>query len=173
MRFLLLIVLFVFAAPISTGLAETVRSPICKMLPSNSSLTSSSDYVSGVSINGKPMAASDITLPATTNSETNFNVVPDVVRIPVSIDFVEQVTQTLPDGLELDAGLSFVEISKDGKVSIDGQDVTSSTKAYCKSMHSAVRLNGKKLNKSSAPEPQKAEQVLKQRDDTKIFGSGT
>lgn len=114
------------------------RETLCGLLPVNERFAGA-DYVPGVDVSGKPVVPADVTAQAPGMI--------DVIRIPVTIDLVQQLGQQLPAGTEMDAQVAMVEIYRDSRVVYNGQDLTPQAYALC----------GKQLPdiEAAAGEPQK------------------
>ena len=58
--------------------------------------------------------------------------VPEVIRVPITIDLAQQLTQNLPPGAALEAQAGMVEIHADGRVFYNGQDLTARAQTLCR-----------------------------------------
>ena len=77
----------------------------------------------GVDVHGNPVAPADIG-PALT-------ALPDVIRVPVTIDLVERLKLSLPAGTILEAPVALVDIHSDGRVLYNGRDISGDVAALC------------------------------------------
>lgn len=81
------------------------------------------EYQPGVDVNGNAVAAADV--------NGVLQAMPDIIRIPINIDLVNYIQQTLPLGTEMDTSLGMVEIHKDGRIFYNDQDITTQTQTLC------------------------------------------
>lgn len=81
-------------------------------------------YKPGIDVRGNPVVPADL-------GEAAQYDIPDVVRIPLTIDLAEQLDQDLPDGFEMNGNVGFVDILKDGGVRWNGRDVTNNAQVLC------------------------------------------
>ena len=98
------------------------RETLCGLLPVQERFAGA-DYVPGVDVNGKPVVPADVGAQAPG--------LIDVIKIPVTIDLVQQLGQQLPAGTEMNAPVAMVEILRDGRVVYNGQDLTPQAYALC------------------------------------------
>lgn len=59
------------------------------------------------------------------------DIVPDVIKVPISVDLAKRVAGLSGKGLQMDAPLGMMEIYQDGRVMYNGQDWTTSVKMLC------------------------------------------
>lgn len=72
---------------------------------------------------------------ADVNANPNTTVVPEIVKVPLTIDLAKRVAALEGEEVELDAPMGMVEIHQNGKVFYDGQDWTSSVMTLCGQSH--------------------------------------
>ncbi len=102
--------------------SEKQNMALCKFLPVKEHFVSA-DYVPGVDVKGNPVVPADVKAQA--------NEYVDVIRIPVTVDMAQNLTQALPQGTEMNAAVAMVEIYKNSRVMMNGQDVTSAAYNHC------------------------------------------
>lgn len=84
-------------------------------------------YVPGVDVDGNPVEGANI------NDHSAF--MPDVIKVPVVIDLAERLGFDLPDGTQMEAPIQTVEIHKDSRIMMNGQDITSQTNSLCSELN--------------------------------------
>lgn len=85
----------------------------------------------GVDVHGNPVVPADVNAyPA---------MIPDVIRIPVSIDLAERLGH-VPEGAELKTETGMVEVHRDGRVTFNGQDFTQQTNIVCDDNAAATQV---------------------------------
>ena len=123
MKILFYILLIFF--PFSAFAEEVSTASECKMLKDHVPQNDVA-YKSGVDISGKAVVPADINSPVID--------VPETIVVPLSIDLAKRINPQSPniEGLEeLDATLGFLEISKNGRVTYNGTDVTPQVYTLC------------------------------------------
>lgn len=104
---------------------------------------------------------------------TKDNMVPDVVKVPLTVDLAQRIASLNGAATQLEAPFGMVEIHKDGRVTYNGEDFTSSVKTLCGQSHTIKTvtevsdndiLNQKKIlntapviNRVPAPPPPESE----------------
>jgi|GEM_PF-1185780 hypothetical protein len=79
-------------------------------------------YQPGIDVHGKPVVPADVNAAP--------SVVPDVVRIPLTIDLAQRLNN-VQTGMELKADTGMVEIHNDGRVTFNGQDLSKQAAVVC------------------------------------------
>lgn len=120
---ILFILLLLFIFP-SSSHAQNPEA-LCSFLPAENSSRAAvgAAYVPGVDVHGNAVAPADL------GGGQSF--LPDVIRIPLSIDLAQELDQDLPDGTQMEAGLGMIEIYQDGRVLFDGRDLTAQADRLC------------------------------------------
>lgn len=98
-------------------------SVLCSVRANYDAATGDANYKPGVDAQGKAVAPADVAAPAMN--------VPTNLRIPLSIDLAQRLNEVLPEGAKLEAQVGLVEVKQDGKVFINGKDLTGPTTAMC------------------------------------------
>ena len=80
-------------------------------------------YQPGVDVRGKPVVPADMNAPVIN--------VPDVMTIPLSVDLAKRLPSAAAKGIDMKGTAGFLMVYKDGRVSYDGQDVTSQVYLIC------------------------------------------
>ncbi len=118
---------------------------LCEFLPVKEHFMGA-DYVPGVDVNGKPVVPADVKAQADSYV--------DIIKIPITIDLAQQLTQTLPQGTEMNAQVAMVEIHKDSKVIYNGQDVSARAYEICgKTPFNIEAASGEPEKVAPAPAP--------------------
>lgn len=81
------------------------------------------DYTPGVDVNGNPVAAADM--------NDYSHILPHTIQIPIVVDLAERLSVDLPAGTKLEAPIQTVEIQKDGRITLNGEDITKAAQALC------------------------------------------
>jgi len=130
MRFILLFIMALF--PVSAFAQDTATAEVpalCQIIKQRAS-TDGAVYVPGVDVKGNAVTPADLNAPILG--------LPDVITVPLDLSLQNKL-QSLDDlGFDADASLGMAEIYPDGRVSINGQDVTSQTAAICAKPHRIV-----------------------------------
>jgi len=113
----------------------------------------SADYEAGVDVEGKPVKPADL------NDQSGI-FSGDAIRIPLTIDLAEQLEGKLPDGTEMQAGISMISISRNGKVTLDDQDISDSAYEVCTGEKPPMKSAAMKQNEADAPAVKPAEVPL-------------
>jgi len=58
-------------------------------------------------------------------------VVPEKIKIPITVDFAKQYNFDIPEGVELDAQFGDIEIDANNHIFYNGEDITSDIKDTC------------------------------------------
>lgn len=66
----------------------------------------------------------------------------DVVEIPLSVDLADRLENVDIEGLELDADLGTVKIHSDGRVTLNGRNISAPLRAFCATPGPATKDNG-------------------------------
>lgn len=83
----------------------------------------SADYTPGVDVHGNPVAALDI--------NDYSHILPNTIQIPIVVDLAERLSVDLPAGTQLEAPIQTVEIQRDGRITMNGEDITKTAQALC------------------------------------------
>lgn len=123
--------------PSTALLLMTISSPayaqneaaFCKLwLSSRAAPTSSvadAAYKPGVDVHGKAVVPADV------NDGAMAKAVPQAFRFPVTMDLAQKFAPSLPQGLEMKAGLGMIETHEDGTVTYNGVDITKGAAHLC------------------------------------------
>lgn len=84
-------------------------------------------YTPGVDVHGNPVKGADV------NSSSAW--MPDVIKVPIVIDLAERLGTDLPEGTKLEAPIQTVEIHKDGRIMMNGQDITTQAHSLCSQLN--------------------------------------
>lgn len=117
-RFLFIILLFLNIGP---GYAQD-KTTLCRLWMRHEPGPDVA-YRPGADIYGNAVAPADLGAPVTA--------IPDVIRIPVTVDLVGRLNQSLPQGMLLEAPVGLAEIYRDGRVLYNGQDVSGAVASLC------------------------------------------
>lgn len=82
-------------------------------------------YKPGIDVHGNAVVPADL------NSNAQI-LVPDVIEIPLAVDLAQRLGGALPQGVEMNALIGFLQITKDGRVLQNGQDLTDQAVYLCK-----------------------------------------
>jgi hypothetical protein len=129
------------------------------------------NYQPGVDVHGKPVVPADINAaPMGLDGQ-------QTIVIPLSIDMAKRLQGQNIQGLDMTSTLGFIEVGPGGRVSYNGQDLTSQVHVLCDQnpMDSAVPANGQtppdaveyapvKKKPKGAPAPKPVTPVLKAPD---------
>lgn len=108
-------------------------------------------YTPGVDVHGKPVVSADLA-PAPMAA-------PKSMTIPLTMDMAQRFNSVLPTGAKMEAQVGTVDIMHDGRVMINGKDMSGPADAVCTSMAkqkaAALKTNDapKVRKKKSAPKP--------------------
>ncbi|MCB9989182.1 MAG: hypothetical protein H6868_07605 [Rhodospirillales bacterium] len=95
---------------------------VCKLLARHEP-EKSVIYQPGVDVHGNAVTPADLAAAPV--------IVPDVVRIPLSVDLAQGLQPSLPAGTELNAHFGMIEIYRDGTVVFNGQNLTDAALTMC------------------------------------------
>lgn len=107
--------------------------------------TSSAEYQPGIDVHGNPVTPADLNEPVKAFS--------NAIRIPITIDLAQQLTQTVPQGTELQAAVGMIEVHSNGRVLYNEQDITDETMKLCLG-EDAAKMVMKEKEAATPPEPQ-------------------
>ncbi len=118
--------IFALAALFAPSVQAQDQETVCRLWQQQKSGNQGAAYRPGVDVNGNPIVPADLDAAPAPFSGTT-------IAIPVTIDLAQKVsqTQTLPQGMELKAGVGVMEIRPDGAVFYDGRDMTGSMAVLC------------------------------------------
>lgn len=103
----------------TTGAVSRV---ICQAVASKAD-TQGANYVPGVDVNGNPVVPADV------HANGQLSYPTDALEIPMTRDLAQRLN--LAGGTEMQAPIGVIKVSKGGKVSLNGQDITAQTLVYC------------------------------------------
>jgi hypothetical protein len=106
------------------------------------------NYVPGLSVTGNEVVSADI--------NSNDNILPKVIKIPVTIDIVERFDIEVMPGVDVDADFGILEIYHDGRVVFNDKDIADHIYDVCED---------KESTKSRST-------VIDMQDEEIIFGEG-
>ncbi len=138
--------LLLFLANASVAQAEGLSASalLCKELAQPGKVAGAA-YVPGVDVYGRKVASADV--------GTDNQVMPlQVLRIPIDVDLAQRFHLALPSGVELKPTLGMMNISQDGTVDFNGQDITQQAGAFCsgvvthRNVPAQARTSGQSLN---------------------------
>jgi hypothetical protein len=105
------------------ALAQEGYPPECRILPDHRAANDVT-YQPGVDVRGKAVVPADINAaPVGLGKET--------VVVPLTVDLAQKLQNQNIEGLELKGTLGFLEIAPSGRVTYNGQDLTSQVHALC------------------------------------------
>ena len=85
----------------------------------------SADYKPGVDVNGNAVVPADVNGSAQAFSG-------DTINFPLTVDLAEMLQKTdLPAGTEMNAGMGMVNIKQNGKVTLNGANITNNAIEVC------------------------------------------
>lgn len=99
------------------------NSALCRILERQGTVKGAA-YEPGVDVRGKPVVPADV------GGVSAFGL-PDVITIPLDVSLQNRLRSLEEFGFDADTNLGVAEIYPDGKVSINGQDVSSQTGILC------------------------------------------
>lgn len=79
-------------------------------------------YKPGVDVYGNPVVPADLNFVSAA--------IPDIIHVPMSVDLVQRLAH-VPDGMKMKAETGTAEIHKDGRVILNGQELTQKVAAIC------------------------------------------
>lgn len=118
----LLFVLILLLLPFAVARAQD-QSALCALMPAHKP-SAGVEYQPGVDVYGRPVAPADMNAPAT-------QMVPDVVRVPLTIDLAQRFGGALPTGTQLETQMGMIEIHRNGRVTYNGHDLTTAAQKVC------------------------------------------
>lgn len=99
------------------------QAALCKLWFTHKGGVAGAAYQPGVDVHGNPVVPADVGgVPS---------VLPETVRIPVTVDLAQQLGLALPVGTEMNAAIGTVAVGQDGHVTYNGDDITPQTYALC------------------------------------------
>lgn len=140
--------LLAMTAGIQMASAEEGVPPECRILPEHKA-TNDVTYRPGVDVRGKPVVPADINAdPMGITSQT--------IVVPLTVDLAKRLQNQSIAGLEMEGTLGFLEISPSGRVTYNGQDLTSQVHALC-----GEKQAGTALETPSQPDRQTPPDTIK------------
>jgi len=100
-------------------------SVLCSVRANYDAAAGDAAYKPGVDATGKPVVSADV------SEQMTVPALKQTLRIPLDIDLAQRLNEVMPDGAKLEANVGLVEVSPDGKVVINGKDLTAPTTAMC------------------------------------------
>jgi hypothetical protein len=135
--FLAFVVIAGFASP---AFAQDTAA-LCRLMGAGGPMGNGAAYVPGVDAHGKPVVPADMN--AGTGSDA------DIIKIPLSIDLARRLN--VPRGAEMETSAGTIEIHKDGRVTANGMDMTSQSRAICGMPEIAPAAAPEKVAAPAAP----------------------
>ena len=120
MKWFFVCILFLF--PVVAKAEEQKLPPECRVLPDHKAAPGVA-YESGVDVHGKAVVPADINASPVA--------MPENIVVPLSIDLARRLQGLNVTGLNLESTLGFLEVSKDGRVTYNGQDPTPQVYLLC------------------------------------------
>lgn len=110
----------------NVGDVDKTRTEICRSVAAmrGSDTVYSADYVEGVDAYGREVAPADVA------SDTP-QIVPDTLEIPVRIDVLQAIGIESYGGLDMLPHIGVMRVSKDGRVTYNGRDLTPEFQVIC------------------------------------------
>jgi resuscitation-promoting factor RpfA len=110
-------------------------------------------YQPGVDVRGNAVAPADV------GAATSMTL-PQAIRIPLTVDIAERMNRVLPDGVKLEAVAGLIEIAPDGRVMINGRDMSAPTDSMCAAVARDKAAAMKTKEAPAAPKKPKAAKVV-------------
>jgi len=156
MRFVLFFLVMVMPL-IASAETITTRDMLCKSYEERADVAGA-NYVPGVDVDGKPVVSADVS--------GDHQVMPlQVVRIPLEMDLAQRFGLSLPEGLEMKPNLGMLNIYQDGRVTFDGQDLTTQVEQFCSQAREAET---QKVEEEPAANGQAAPDRIISNSDTNV-----
>jgi len=137
------------------GVMNPENSALCRLLDKQSAVKGAI-YQPRVDEKGKPV------MPADVAGVSTFGM-PDVITIPLDVSLQNRLRALKEFGFDADTNLGVAEIYSDGKVSVNGQDVSSQTGILCAKSQRIVtdvkEVPATKVEPSPVPETPSAEVI--------------
>lgn len=113
---------FLFCLSVSVPVSAQDKAALCALLP-HENIAAGADYVPGVDVRGNPVAPANLG-----GTPPLFD---GTIRFPVTVDLAADLAQPLPAGAEMNAPMAFLEVHRDGSVSMNGVDMTEKAHVLC------------------------------------------
>lgn len=113
--------------------ALEVNDPACQALERHKTINDAT-YRAGVDVKGNAVVPADLGVSAPA-------IIKNVTRIPLTVDLAERLQglgAPVQGGLELDANFGILEIHQDGRVMLEGQDLTNNVQTLCGKSHKVM-----------------------------------
>jgi hypothetical protein len=120
MRYALIPALLLISVPAFA--AEVQLPPECRVLPEHKA-AADVNYQPGVDVHGKAVVPADVNSNPMGMNQT--------IVVPLTIDLAQRLQGMNVQGLNLETTLGFLEFSPDGRVTYDGQDLTTQVHVLC------------------------------------------
>jgi hypothetical protein len=127
-------------------------SVLCSVRANYDAAAGDAAYVPGVDATGKPVVSADVSEPMAVPA------LKQTLRSPLDIDLAQRLNEVMPEGAKLEANMGLVEVSPDGKVVINGKDLTAPTTAMCNNIE---KQKAAALKTKDAPKVVKKKAVVK------------
>lgn len=133
---------------------------VCRILEREARVAPA-NYVAGVDVNGKAVASADINAAP--------QIVPDVIKVPLTVDLAKRVASLTDQAGLLEAPLGMVEIHKDGAVRYNDEDWTTPMKALCgQSLKATTVVEVPGVEKPSVPAMKEMKEPTRQVVDAPV-----
>ncbi len=107
----------------TTTMAEEGIPPECRILPEHKAANDVT-YQPGIDVRGKAVVPADINAdPMGISTQT--------IVVPLTVDLAKRLQNQNIKGLEMEGTLGFLEIAPSGRITYNGQDLTSQVHALC------------------------------------------
>ncbi len=120
MKILFILFFMLFSSPALAQ--ENTTPPECSLLKDHVAKDNVT-YQSGVDVNGNSVVPADLNAPVID--------LPDSFVVPLTVDVATKLNNAAAMGVDGKGTLGFLEISKNGRVTYNGQDVTPQVYALC------------------------------------------
>lgn len=146
MKQFLIMALCVLAS--TAAMAEEGVPPECRILPEHKAANDVT-YKPGVDVRGKAVVPADINAdPMGISTQT--------VVVPLTVDLAKRLQNQNIAGLEMEGTLGFLEIAPSGRITYNGQDLTSQVHALC-----GEKPTGTAVETPAEPDRQTPPDILK------------
>jgi outer membrane biosynthesis protein TonB len=109
-------------------------------------------YQPGIDVRGNSVAPADV-------GGATVMTLPQAIRIPLTVDIAERMNRVLPDGVKLEAVAGLIEITPDGRVMINGRDMSAPADSMCAAVARDKAAAMKTKDAPAAPKKPKAAKV--------------
>ena len=120
---MMLLMLVAMVVTGSHAFAQTNIPPECRVLPEHKA-SNDVAYKAGVDVHGKPVVPADVNAdPMGFSGQT--------IVVPLTIDLAKRLQNQNIPGINMEGTLGFLEVAPDGRVTYNGQDLTSQVHVLC------------------------------------------